>query len=385
MDIKKLKKIINSDVHENEYWDFKEKWYAKKDNEIVRDIVSFANTAHHKDCYLIMGVSDNQRIVGVEHDENRRNKQQLQDLLRKKPFAQNSYPQTNVETFNIEGHELDVITIYDSDQVPFFLQEKDKNLNAGAIYCRTNDSNTPKDSTATDREVELLWKKRFHEDMDIMDQFIYLMKDRVSWEYVENDEYNGFIYKKNPDFQIILKPEEKNNRDVEAYSINQFKIAMSYQQIQFRYRTVLIKEYLGVWLDEARLLVPVPDRKMISMLDAESVFYFFTKESYRYQLMKFIVDKMRYNQAEQLRIFLSDVVIFNNEKEINKFKDSFDQNKIKLIKVSEEEIEALKDSIKKDFLFDESKRIIEGYNLKQIIIQNKLTRRINEILNYYDM
>lgn len=217
----------------------------KKDNEIVRDIVSFANTAHHKDCYLIMGVSDNQEVIGVENDENRRNKKQLQDLLRKKPFAQSSYPQTNVETFNIQRHELDVITIYDSDQVPFFLQKRDKNLNAGAVYCRTNDSNTPRDSTATDREVELLWKKRFHEDMDIMDQFMHLMKDRNSWEYIENNEYNGFIYKKNPDFQIILKPGEKNNRDLEAYSINQFKIAMSYQWIQFRYRTVLIKEWLG--------------------------------------------------------------------------------------------------------------------------------------------
>lgn len=245
MDINKLKKIIDSDVHENEYWDFKEKWYAKKDNEIVRDIVSFANTAHHKDCYLIMGVSDNQEVIGVENDENRRNKKQLQDLLRKKPFAQSSYPQTNVGTFNIQRHELDVITIYDSDQVPFFLQKRDKNLNAGAVYCRTNDSNTPRDSTATDREVELLWKKRFHEDMDIMDQFMHLMKDRNSWEYIENNEYNGFIYKKNPDFQIILKPGEKNNRDLEAYSINQFKIAMSYQWIQFRYRTVLIKEWLG--------------------------------------------------------------------------------------------------------------------------------------------
>lgn len=381
MDINKLKKIIDSDVHENEYWDFKEKWYAKKDNEIVRDIVSFANTAHHKNCYLIMGVSDNQEVIGVENDENRRNKQQLQDLLRKKPFAQSSYPQTNVETFNIQGHELDVITIYDSDQVPFFLQKRDKNLNAGAVYCRTNDSNTPRDSTATDREVELLWKKRFHEDMDIIDQFMHLMKDRNSWEYIENDEYNGFIYKKNPDFQIILKPGEKNNRDLEAYSINQFKIAMSYQWIQFRYRTVLIKECLGVWLDEARLLVPVPDRKMISIFDAESVFYFFTKESYRYKLMRFIVDEMHYNQADQLRIFLSDVVIFNNEKEVNKFKDSFDQNKIKQIKVSEEEIEALKNSIKMNFFADESKSIIKSYDLKQIIMQNKLTKHIKNMLN----
>lgn len=381
MDIDKLKEIISSEIHENEYWDFKEKWYAKRDNEIVRDIVSFANTAHHKDCYLIMGVSDNQEVIGVENDKNRRNKQQLQDLLRKKPFAQSSYPQTNVETFNVQGHELDVITIYDSDQVPFFLQKKDKDLNAGAVYCRTNDSNTPRDSTATDREIELLWKKRFHEDMDILDQFMYLMKDRSSWEYIENDEYIGFIYKKNPDFQIILKPEENNNRDVEAYSINQFKIAMSYQLIQFRYRTVLIKEYLGAWLDEAKLLVPVPDREMISMFNAESVFYFFTKESYRYKLMKFIVDKMQYNQAVQLGKFLSDVVIFNNEKEVDKFKDSFDQNIIKQIKVSEEEVERLKNSIKISFFADEAKSIIRAYNLEQIIMQNKLTKYIQKIVN----
>lgn len=137
----------------------------------------------------------------------------------------------------------------------------------------------------------------------------------------------------------------------------------------------------GAWLDEARLLVPVPDRKMISIFNAESVFYFFTKESYRYKLMRFIVDEMHYNQADQLGIFLSDVVIFNNEKEVNKFKDSFDQNKIKQIKVSEEEIEALKNSIKMDFFADESKSIIKSYYLKQIIMQNKLTKHIKNMLN----
>lgn len=117
---------------------------------------------------------------------------------------------------------------------------------------------------------------------------------------------------------------------------------------------------------------------MISIFDAESVFYFFTKESYRYKLMRFIVDEMHYNQADQLGIVLSDVVIFNNEKEVNKFKDSFDQNKIK---VSEEEIEALKNSIKMNFFADESKSIIKSYDLKQIIMQNKLTKHIKKISN----
>lgn len=128
MNVKELENIINSSEHENEYWDFKEEWYEKsKKDELLRDIISFANTAHHEDCYLIIGVSDDKNIVGVEKDENRKNKQQLQDFLRSKDFAQRTYPQTNVETLKIENHEVDVITIYNSNEVPFFLQKNIKN------------------------------------------------------------------------------------------------------------------------------------------------------------------------------------------------------------------------------------------------------------------
>ncbi|MBO8441582.1 MAG: putative DNA binding domain-containing protein [Firmicutes bacterium] len=62
MNIKELENIINSSEHENEYWDFKKEWYEKnKKDELLRDIISFANTVHHEDCYLIIGVSDDKK------------------------------------------------------------------------------------------------------------------------------------------------------------------------------------------------------------------------------------------------------------------------------------------------------------------------------------
>ena len=71
---------------EDEYHDFKEQWYSLNDKaELIKDIFSFVNTAHHKDCYLIMGVSDNHKTVGIENDENRLNTQKLTDFLHSLP------------------------------------------------------------------------------------------------------------------------------------------------------------------------------------------------------------------------------------------------------------------------------------------------------------
>ncbi|PWT49642.1 hypothetical protein DKZ23_00055 [Limosilactobacillus reuteri] len=93
-----LIRIIKKAPVENDHWDFKGKWH-ENNGELLRDIINFANTPHHDDCYIILGVNDkNGKIIGVEKDPNRRNKQQLQDYLRRQPFAQNWHPLTNVET-----------------------------------------------------------------------------------------------------------------------------------------------------------------------------------------------------------------------------------------------------------------------------------------------
>ena len=37
---------------EGEYWDFKQEWHEKIE-DLLKDIICFANTVHSKDCYII--------------------------------------------------------------------------------------------------------------------------------------------------------------------------------------------------------------------------------------------------------------------------------------------------------------------------------------------
>lgn len=379
MNIKELENIINNSEHENEYWDFKEEWYEKnKKDELLRDIISFANTVHHEDCYLIIGVSDDKKIIGVEKNENRKNKQQLQDFLRSKKFAQRTYPQTNVETLKIENHEVDVITIYNSDEVPFFLQEKYGKLGAGAIYCRTNDSNTPKNLTATDKETELLWKKRFHEDTDIMDRFMYLMKREINnWEYVENNEFIGFLYKKDPDFKIVLVDNGETNYTVETYSLKQIRLDLSFQSIQFRYRDVLIETILGIWLDGGRILVPVPEQYGIPKNNPELCVYFLVRKSLKYKLMNFINDRLNQTDKDELDRFISNIIVFNTKNDLRKLLDQLEKAGVSSFYVNKKEIEELRAEIDRCFPISNGNKITD-FKIEKMIKDIKLLQYIKE-------
>lgn len=89
----KLQKLINEP--EDDYHDFKEKWYTtgtdnSEKSEMLKDIFSFTNTVHNEDCFLIFCIEDKiHKVVGVENDPNRYNMQQITDWLRKLPIEPN--------------------------------------------------------------------------------------------------------------------------------------------------------------------------------------------------------------------------------------------------------------------------------------------------------
>ena len=63
MDIEELKSWLSKP--EDDHHDFKEHWYHKGQKpELVKDIFSFVNTAHHEDCLLIIGVNDQHKKIG---------------------------------------------------------------------------------------------------------------------------------------------------------------------------------------------------------------------------------------------------------------------------------------------------------------------------------
>lgn len=383
MDKEHLLAMIHSPEHENEYWDFKQQWYEKtQKSELARDVISFANTAHHQDCYLIIGVTDDQRVIGVEHDENRKNKQQLQNFIRDLPFAQNTFPQTDVQTYHVEGHEVDVITIFDSDQVPFFLAQpyrKGNTLGAGAIYCRNNDSNTPINATATDHEAELLWRKRFHEDMEIMDHFEYILGDYTHWEYVENNEYIGFLYKINPDYQIILKDTTTHNA-MTAYSSKLDHARLVKRTVQFRYRNILIKEITSAWLNDGKLLVPVPEIATLTNFDVQYDCYYLLRHSLAYKFLYFVYDVMHTKAENDIAAFLASVVIADDHHDLthklDTAKQALKQGNLTLTATSSEVAE-LRSHMSMDF--SNNNHEMQTPYLQAIIKQLKLAHYLNNL------
>ena len=197
MDKKKLEEIIEQAPNENEQWDFKQEWHHSN-GELLRDILNFVNTPSHDDCYIIFGVNDKDgSIIGINDDRYKKDKQQLQDFLRKQPFSQNYYPKTNVESFDFDGKKVDVLTIYNTNAVPLFLTKDVARLNnedgkrigkplqRGLIYSRINDSNTPVDESTTDDRMQELWQKRFRLDVSVYERAKFVLKDYDNWTYIK--------------------------------------------------------------------------------------------------------------------------------------------------------------------------------------------------------
>ena len=80
VDIKsEVLELINRQA-EGEYWDFKQQWHSNN-ADLVHDIICMANSLANRDCYIIIGIEDRTyNIVGVS-DENRKNQQNVIDLL----------------------------------------------------------------------------------------------------------------------------------------------------------------------------------------------------------------------------------------------------------------------------------------------------------------
>lgn len=125
---------------EGEYWDFKQQWYLHN-ADLLHDIICMANSPANRDCYIIIGIEDKTfKILGVD-TENRKNQQNVIELLRQKPkWAGGHIPEVYVRTIQIEGKEIDTIIIKQSNHTPFYLLEdyikEGAPIFKGAIYTR---------------------------------------------------------------------------------------------------------------------------------------------------------------------------------------------------------------------------------------------------------
>lgn len=203
---------------EDDWWDFKQEHHRDK-GSLVHDIMCMANNRVSRDSYIIFGVEDKSfRVCGVENDEKRRNQQQIVDVLRKISFAGSVRPRIEIKTIELEEHEIDVLIVKDSTDVPYYLEKeyrdssikdnKDKNKKCGKvvrpyhIYTRVVDNNTAIDQQADINDVEFLWRKRFGIDLPVMDRLNILLNDVEKW----NPDWGNKKYCYHsifPEFQIM--------------------------------------------------------------------------------------------------------------------------------------------------------------------------------------
>jgi len=176
---------------EGVYWDFKQQWYLCS-TDLLHDIICMANSPANRDCYIIIGVEEKTyNILGVS-SENRKNQQNVIDLLQQKPsWAGGHIPEVYVKTISIADKEIDVVAVKQSDNTPFYLLENYKKegqpIFKGAIYIRKGDTNTPKTGTADLYDIELLWKRRFGLLYNPSQRAKFYLKDLDNWESVDGE------------------------------------------------------------------------------------------------------------------------------------------------------------------------------------------------------
>jgi len=200
-----IKNLIALGIEGN-YWDFKEEWHSNNVC-LLHDILCMANNLENRDSYIIIGVNNNGIICGVP-DTNRKNQQNLIDVLKDKKFAGGIRPIVYVKTLDLEK-QIDVIIIKNSMNVPYYLTDDFQGIYKGNIYTRVGDTNTPKTLTADVDKVEYLWRKRFGLDLSPLEKAIFLLRNPKNWLPIgtygqhSSSQYNGQYYHKQfPEFNL---------------------------------------------------------------------------------------------------------------------------------------------------------------------------------------
>lgn len=134
-----IENLIASKI-EGDYWDFKREPHQNK-AELLHDILCMANSPYKGNRYIIIGVSNDCKIIGLhQNQENRKSQAQLINFLKSKKFAGDIRPEISLITLLIESKEIDVIIIKDNPLKPYYLTEdyRDQGKCVKTNYIYTN-------------------------------------------------------------------------------------------------------------------------------------------------------------------------------------------------------------------------------------------------------
>lgn len=138
----KLKALIKNHK-ESELVDFKQEFYHKeKTQDLIKDIVSFANASDNEEKYIIFGVDDDSNILEVDYDSIR-DISEINQIL--KEYCE-PYIKVELHRFTYNEKKLLALVIFDNADRPYLIKKDYKKkgdtlLRAGDIYIRHGATN----------------------------------------------------------------------------------------------------------------------------------------------------------------------------------------------------------------------------------------------------
>lgn len=345
-------RILNliEEKREGTYWDFKQEYHKDK-AKLLHDIICLANNIDNREAYLIFGVSDSGKIIGIETDENRKNKEQFTSFLRGKKFSGGITPYVILKTLIVQKHEIDVLVIKKSEKVPYYLAEQFKYartmISAGSIYLRIEDQNTPINATADPLYTEQLWKYRLGLLPIPLKRLEKMLDKKDSW----GKNQNGYYFVEAPEFTIIENEERTDSYDrniAPFYAYNQMNSLISYYHYECKYHNTVLYDIQTICLDSGRYHTPIPefgfipiDRNHRNTLD----YRYFIRNTTLFYLHLFLFDDSSSEAYHSRRKMLNVIPIFESEKEREYFEQYIELNLTNIL-------EKLNISVEEEEFFD---------------------------------
>jgi len=311
---------------EGGYWDFKRSW-PQDDVSLLHDIICFSNNLENRDCYIIIGVDENNDFsyYPLDNDIYRKNNNELVNFLRDKKFTGGIRPTVILKHLEINGNNLDVIIVKNTLNTPYTLDvdfpdnKNNKKIRARYVYTRINDSNTPKDKNADLDKVEYLWRKRFGVHLDISEKLNLYLSELDNWIY--DDSLAKCYYKFDPLFIIKINDTDKGERRKSFWNkLFTDNRNFRWEQFTIYYANVELYQNFVSYLDGGRHLIAIPNSQAVYRinLDEPKKAYFYEQDSIQYKVNNILIKNYADGtESNYLLSVLNDFVITFSDSNIS--------------------------------------------------------------------
>jgi len=296
---------------EGECWDFKQEWHTNTE-DLIKDIICFANTVHDENCYLVFGVSDDLKITGMQKPRTKQS--DIIDTISHLVFAGDVYPKIEVKTIQLDGFDIDVLIIFNIESTPIFLKKPYGKMREGCIYLRIGDKNTPNLGNADVTDIENLWRKRLGLTKPPLEYIYDRMHNKLEWTERDESYYN--IYR--PEYTLQIIHDNDCRREAEFYAYAMMNSNTSYEMLNVMYQTTVLESFQLVVLDGGRLEIPTPEWGFVCHEDYDMnpkySYKYYVLGSPRYRVLTFLYDPKN-SEAQYALKHLQDVVLVYNSQE----------------------------------------------------------------------